>query len=228
VIGALALVTGVLGILVVLAPVIADDPVVSWPPAGQLPRSTVLPLSPYRPLQLTATVPCATLQALDARPGGGEALRTLPADVGTAPGEGLVVSAAQSVVTVTASGTEILRETLPTGACSYQVLADAGGVRVSRDGAGIGTRGDLLVPQVAELQTDAVTSTRGLSVALHTDARYQSHPTLLKSALLLAHGLALAALLVLAWRWWRGAGPGRSGRACRGPTLWSSRCRGSG
>jgi hypothetical protein len=208
VIGALALVTGVLGILVVLAPVIADDPVASWPPAGQLPRSTVLPLSPYRPLQLTATVPCATLQALDARPGGGEALRTLPADVGTAPGEGLVVAAARGVVTVTASGAEVLREALPARTCSYQVLADAGGVRVARDGAGIGTRTDLLVPQVAELQTDAVGAANGLTVALHTDARYQSHATWLKTAVLLAHGLALAALLVLAWRWWRGAGPG--------------------
>jgi Mycobacterial cell wall arabinan synthesis protein/EmbC C-terminal domain/Arabinosyltransferase concanavalin like domain len=204
----LGVVTGVLGILVMLAPVIADDPVVSWPRAGQLPSSTVLPLSPYRPLQLTATVPCATLQALDARPGGGEALRTLPTDVGTAPGEGLVVAAAQGVVTVTASGAEVLREALPAGTCSYQVLADAGGVRVARDGAGIGTRTDLLVPQVAELQTDAAGATNGLSVQLHTDARYQSHATLLKTALLVAHGLALAALLVLAWRWWRGAGPG--------------------
>jgi Mycobacterial cell wall arabinan synthesis protein/EmbC C-terminal domain/Arabinosyltransferase concanavalin like domain len=205
---ALALVTGVLGILVMLAPVIADDPVVSWPPAGQQPRSTVLPLSPYRPLQLTATIPCATLYALDAQPGGGEALRTLPADVGTAPGEGLVVAAEQGVVTVTASGAEVLREAVPSVRCSYQVLADAGGVRVARDGAGIATRTHLLVPEVAELQTDAVGTATGLSVQLHTDARYQSRPTLLKTAVLVAHGLALAMLLVLAWRRWPGAGSG--------------------
>ncbi|MGH3755321.1 MAG: arabinosyltransferase domain-containing protein [Pseudonocardiaceae bacterium] len=205
---ALALVTGVLGILAGLAPVIADDPVVSWPRAGQQPTSTVLPLSPYRPLQLTATVPCATLQALDARPGGGEALRTLPADVGAAPGQGLVVAAAQGIVTVTASGAEVVRQPLPLGTCTYRVAADAGGVRVSRDGTGLGTRADLLVPQVAELQTDAVQRTSGLAVQLHTDARYQSRPTLLKTSLLVAHGLALAVLLGLAWRWWRGAGPG--------------------
>jgi Mycobacterial cell wall arabinan synthesis protein/EmbC C-terminal domain/Arabinosyltransferase concanavalin like domain len=208
VIATLALLTGVLGILAVLAPVTADDPVVSWPRAGQQPTSTVLPLSPYRPLQLTATVPCATLQALNARPGKGEALRTLPADVGTAPGEGLVVAAAQGVVTVTASGAELTREPLPTGDCSYRVLADAGGVRVTRDATTIGAQPDLLVPQVAELQTDAVRQASGLSVQLHTDARYQSQPTLLKTALLVAHGLALALMLGLAWRWWRGDGPG--------------------
>ncbi len=217
-IAALALVTGVLGILVTLAPVDVDDPVVSWPRAGQaatstvpistVPTSTVLPLSPYRPLQLTATVPCATLRALDARPAGAEALRTLPADVGASPGQGLVVAATRGVVTVTASGAEVLRQPLPAGDCTYRVVADAGGVRVSRDGVAAGARAELLVPQVAELVTDAVTDTRGLSVQLHTDARYQSRPTLLKTALLVAHGLALAALLVLAWRWWRGAGPG--------------------
>ena len=207
-VAALALLIGVLGILVVLAPVIADDPVVSWPRAGQQPISTVLPLSPYRPLRLTATVPCATLQALNARPAGGEALRTLPADVGATPGEGLVVAAAQGIVTVTASGAQLVRAPLPAGNCSYRVSADAGGVGVSRDGAILGARAELLVPQVAELQTDAVARRDGLSVQLHTDARYQSRPTVLKTALLAAHGLALVALLVLAWRWWRGAGPG--------------------
>ncbi len=207
-IASLALLTGMLGILAVLAPVTVDDPVVSWPRAGQQPTSTVLPLSPYRPLQLTATVPCATLQALDARPAGGEALRTLPADVGPAPGEGLVVATAQGIVSVTASGAEMVQEPLPSGSCSYRVVADAGGVRVSRDDAGLSARADLLVPQVAELATDAVERTSGLSVQLHTDARYQSRPTLIKTSLLVGHGLALAVLLVLVCRWWRGAGPG--------------------
>jgi Mycobacterial cell wall arabinan synthesis protein/EmbC C-terminal domain/Arabinosyltransferase concanavalin like domain len=207
-VAALALITGVLGILAVLAPVIADDPVVSWPSAGQQPTSTVLPLSPYRPLQLEAIVPCTTLEKLNARPDGGEALRTLPADVGTAPGEGLVVVATQGVVTVTASGAEVVRQPLLAGDCIYQVVADAGGVRVSRDGVGIGARADLLVPQVAVLQTGAVEHTSGLSVRLHTDARYESHPTPLKIALLVAHGVGLVALLVLAIRWWPGVGFG--------------------
>lgn len=205
---ALALVTGALGILVMVAPVTADDPVVNWPPAGRQPVSTVLPLAPYRPLQLTATIPCATLRALDARAGGGEALRTLPADVGAAPGEGLVVSTAQGIVTVTASGAEVVHQLLPAGPCTYRVVADAGGVRVSRDGATVATRTGLLVPQVAELQTDAITQTSGLGVQLHTDARYQSRPTLVKTALIIAHALALSLLLILAWRWWRGDGPG--------------------
>ena len=41
---------------------------------------------------------------------------------------------------------------------------------------------------------------------LHTDARYESTPTTLKTVLLVAHLLALVALLVVAWRTWRGNG----------------------
>ncbi|MDQ3990656.1 MAG: arabinosyltransferase, partial [Actinomycetota bacterium] len=48
----------------------------------------------------------------------------------------------------------------------------------------------------------------GLAVELHTDARYESSPTVLKTVLLVAHALALTVLLVLAWRRWRGTGPG--------------------
>jgi len=72
VLAGLAVLTLVAAVGVLLAPVTAQDPVVSWPPAGKPVRSTVLPLSPYRPLRLDATVPCAALAPL---------LAQAPADV---------------------------------------------------------------------------------------------------------------------------------------------------
>lgn len=267
---ALALLTGLLGVAAVLAPVVADDPVVTWPRAGQPPTSTVLPLSPYRPLALTAQVPCTTLAALDAR-GGGEALRTLPADVDPTLGSGLVVAVAGGVVRVDTGpppGVDprpvppLVSEPLPAGDCRYTVTADASGIVVSRDaardsrpgaapgpapqarsGAGpapearsgpeagpapdarsgavpgpapestvLAARPDLLPPQVAMLETGAdAADAAGLRVELRPDARYQSVPTGLKVALLLAHGLALIALLVAAARAW----PGRRRRLPR-------------
>ncbi len=208
-IAVLALLAGVLGVLAARAPVTADDPVVSWPRAGQPAASTVLPLSPYRPLQLDATIPCTTLAALDDR-GGGEALRTLPPAEGPAPGEGLVVAVEAGRVTVSASGTVLLREPLPAGDCTYHVAAGSSGVTVSRDGTRLAAEPELLPPQVAELATAAagLPQAAGLAVELHTDARYESSPTPLKIALLVAHALALAAVLALAWRHWRGRGPG--------------------
>lgn len=200
--GALAGVTVVLGLLVPVAPVVAQQPVVSWPQDGELPSSTVLPLSPYRPLQFDATVPCSTLRALDERPQGGDALRTRPS--GT---EGLTVATADGRTAITVSGTELVDERLPDGQCSYRVVADAGGVRVERDGQLLAERPGVLPPQVAELATEAEpAAAAGLGVVLRPDDRYAGHPSVLKLVLLVAHGLALLATLLLAWRVWRGSG----------------------
>ncbi|MFY9807588.1 MAG: hypothetical protein WAK86_10025, partial [Pseudonocardiaceae bacterium] len=203
----LAVLTLATAVGVLLAPVIAEDPVVSWPQAGQQPRSTVLPLVPYRPLSLTARVPCAALSALDRRAGGGDALRTLPSTAGK-PGQlsqGLVVAVRGGGVAVSVSGRTVLREALPAGGCAYQVLADSGGVRVLRNGA-LRASAALPVPQVSELVTDleGQPAVAGLAVSLHTDARYESAPTALKIGLLALCAAALLALLGLAWRSWGG------------------------
>jgi hypothetical protein len=217
VLAGLAALTLVAAVGVLLAPVIVQDPVVSWPPAGQPARSTVLPLVPYRPLSFAAAVPCAGLSALDRLPGGGEALRTLPVTAGK-PGrlsQGLVVAVRGGAVAVTASGRAVLREVLPAGGCTYRVLADAGGVRVLRDGVLRGSA-SVQVPEVSELATDLEgqpAAVSGLAVSLHTDARYESTPTALKIGLLVVCAVALLMLLGLAWRWFGGqaitAAPGR-------------------
>lgn len=197
-IAVLAGVTLVLGLLAVIAPVRVDDPVVTWPKAGSAPTSTVLPLSPYRPLDFAATIPCEVLHAVNAR--GGSALST------QAPGgPGLNVTAQAGNVRFWVSGQELRVEPLR-GTCTYRVLANAGGVRILRDGSEIVSRPDVLAPQIAELATDAegTPQAAGLQVTLHTDARYQSSPTALKTALLTAHAISLGGLLVLAWRRWRG------------------------
>jgi hypothetical protein len=192
---------------VMLAPVTVNDPVVSWPRAGQQPRSTVLPLVPYRPLSLDARVPCTALSALDQRPEGGDALRTLPARAGQTGtlSQGLVVTVREGVMQVRASGKALLTARVTLGECTYQVLADAKGVRVLRDGV---TRvaAPVRVPQVSELSTDldGQPAAAGLRVALHTDARYESAPTALKIGLMVVCAGALLVLLGLAWRWWSG------------------------
>lgn len=204
-VAALAALCGILGLLTVLAPVDASDPVITWPQAGQSATSTVVPLSPYRPLQLQATVPCQTLKSLNVG-AGGEALRTLPADAQFGADQGLVVSISDGTVHVRASGFAVLDEPLPAGNCSYTVQAMSDGVRATRDGTQLAQRPDLLVPQVAELVTDAqgAAATLGLSVQVHADDRYRSTPSTMKTALLIAHALSLLLLLLLAWRTWRG------------------------
>ncbi|GAB2919397.1 hypothetical protein GCM10027047_16200 [Rhodococcus aerolatus] len=212
----LALATVLLGAGAALSPVRADDPVLTWPRAGTAPTSTVVPLAAYRPLQLEVVLPATAVAALAAR-GGGEALRTLPADVPpTSNGpdnsteqadQGLLVTVDGSgTVQVAASGTTVA--TVPragTGSGPLLVTADADGARVTRDGVLLGAAPGLAVPQVTELETglDGDAGATGLAATLHVDARYQSSPTPLKVVLLLAHAIALLATLVVARRTWR-------------------------
>jgi arabinosyltransferase B/arabinosyltransferase C len=150
-------------------------------------------------------VPCQTLKSLNVG-AGGEALRTLPADAQFGADQGLVVSISDGTVHVRASGFAVLDEPLPAGNCSYTVQAMSDGVRATRDGTQLAQRPDLLVPQVAELVTDAqgAAATLGLSVQVHADDRYRSTPSTMTTALLIAHALSLLLLLLLAWRTWRG------------------------
>ncbi|MGH3914171.1 MAG: arabinosyltransferase domain-containing protein [Pseudonocardiaceae bacterium] len=206
---ALIALTAALGMSVPLAPVHADQPVVRWPAAGQRAESTVLALAPYRPLSLEASVGCATLRELAGRPGAVDALRTVPPDAGPfdgAVGPGLQVATDRGQVVVRSSAGTVLAEPVPAGDCRYHIMADAAGVRVLRDGALVVERPDLLPPQVAELATEAP-GAAGLSVVLRPDDRYASSPTTLKTGLLVAHLLALVALLALAVRIWPGRRP---------------------
>ncbi|HEX2297477.1 MAG TPA: arabinosyltransferase domain-containing protein, partial [Pseudonocardiaceae bacterium] len=142
---------------------------------------------------------------------GGDALRTVPPDAGPSAGQGLRVAAEGGQVVVQVSGADVLTEALPPGDCRYQVLADGLGVRVLRDGALLAERPGLLPPQVAELATDSTTAPAPagaeLAVQLRPDDRYASSPTALKTGLLIAHLVALTALVVLAVRTWPGRRP---------------------
>ena len=192
---ALAALTVVLGIAIPFAPVNADDPVVSWPKAGEPATSTSIPLTPYRPMSISADVPCAALR------GGGDALRTEPVSAGT-PGRGLTVSSSGGRVTVTSDGATLLDEVLPLSGCTYRFVADGTTTTLTRDGQVLASL-PALAPQVAELATEAP-GTPGLAATIHPDDRYSSVPSALKLTLLILHAIALAATLVLAWRRWRG------------------------
>ncbi|MCP3799694.1 arabinosyltransferase domain-containing protein [Allokutzneria sp. A3M-2-11 16] len=191
-----ALATAVCALLLPLAPVHQDDPVLSWPQAGGRAENTVVPLMPYRPLELTAELPCRTLASVD-----GDVLRTLPARPGQEPGRGLVVRANDGRLRISSSSTVLLDEARPTsGECAYQVRADAGGTSVLRDGVVLTQQAGLLPPQVAMFETAGVghAATDGLKVTLHTDARFQSSPTATKAILLVLQGILLVGCTVLA------------------------------
>ncbi|GAB7192231.1 hypothetical protein NUM3379_29400 [Kineococcus sp. NUM-3379] len=224
----LAALACLLSVSLPLAPVTVQTPEVRWPQAGQAPSSTVALFMPYRPLDLTAEVPCAALRALAARPGE-EAATAL----GTAlPGEPRGVQRALAV-TVTGGGAGEVRVRssageLPdlavvpaadprlAGECTLRVVADQAGTRAElvRDGRAevLGAAPGRPVPEVTAFVSDAPPESFPAVVA-HPDARFESTPTALKSALLAAHGLLVAGCLLLLVRAApRGPAPERTAR----------------
>nr|WP_228047218.1 arabinosyltransferase domain-containing protein [Saccharopolyspora sp. HNM0983] len=181
-----------------MAPVRAAEPVVSWPQPGQPVESTTLALSPPRPLSLDVTVDCAALRDI----GSGTALAT--GGAGANGQRGLTASAVDDRIVVRSGGGVLLDEPVPRSGCRYQVQADDSGIRVLRDGVLAAERAGEPVPQVAALSTDLDRGRASdeLRVVVRPDDRYSSSPGTTKIALLVLHGAALLATLLLATRAW--------------------------
>ncbi|HEY2221078.1 arabinosyltransferase domain-containing protein [Actinomycetospora sp.] len=207
--GALAV---VLAVGAALAPVVVSTPTVVWPAAGAPATSTTLALAPPRPSSFDADVPCAALSGT----GTVEALRTVP------PGGslGLLVTAAGEGparrIRIGLDRALLVDAPVGSGPCTFAIAVAAGSPpRVTRDGAPVplacGACADIGPPHVTRLSTDRE-GTPGLGVTLRPDDRYDSSPSSLKTVLLVAQLVVLAALVaVLA----RGGLPG--GRPRRGP-----------
>ncbi|WP_086820873.1 arabinosyltransferase domain-containing protein [Allokutzneria sp. NRRL B-24872] len=194
-----ALVTAAMALSLPLAPVTVDQPIVTWPKQGERVSNTVVPLLPYRPLELTAEVPCAAISAVNAT--GGEVLRTLPPSRDSAQQDhGLTMRVVNGIVQVRASGKSIIEERLPRTDCSYRVIANGTGIEVWRDGIQLVRHAGVLPPQVAMLETGAagMAESDGMRVVLNTDARFQSTPTNAKFVLLIVHGFLLIGCITLA------------------------------
>ena len=200
-----AVLTLLCALLFPLAPV--SQPVVTfaWPQApGQ--TAVALPLMPYEPVALDATVSCA---ALAATPPGAATLATTPPGTPPAPVGGLTVRPVGGGVLVTSDGEVLAALPRPPGPCTLTVASTPERTEVRLDDRVVGTREGDVRPVVAAVITGAP-GTDGLSLALRTDTRFQTTPSVLKLLLGLGVLLGLAGMVVA-------AAHGRSWRAPRRP-----------
>jgi len=188
------------------APVMSDSTTVVWDANRDGPATTAL-FVPYRPAELSATVPCASVRSALVAPGPTVVLGTAPV---TNPRNGLVVVSERGRLTalIDERGFPLA---VPGGAgCGLDVRStldrtsiSVGGVeRVSIDGD--------VVPEVFGLRTDAPVNS-GVRVSAQTRTWFESTPTDLKEALLAGYAsLAIIALLTVIPRprRWRLARPG--------------------
>ncbi|MFC4944801.1 arabinosyltransferase domain-containing protein [Pseudonocardia sp. GCM10023141] len=216
----------VLGLIAVVAAVLfpfapVEQPIVryNWT-AAQGPAA--IPLMPYQPVELTATVGCAVALAGD-EPGGPPSsaervlLTTVPPrpDPAAQPLAGLRITTTGTHLHIASAGLDLGTVTLPNDSCVVTVQSDPARTTVLVDGAEVLHHDGDMRPDVAGAFTD---ETGGVSLALTTDTRFQTTISPLKLAIAAVGVLALLGMLValrrvdrrvtapvrlLPRRWWR-------------------------
>jgi arabinosyltransferase A/arabinosyltransferase B/arabinosyltransferase C len=188
----LVLVVGVLTALAAVAfpfaPVRQPEVTYTWTPADG--TAVALPLMPYQPTALTATVDCAAARA------GGLLLTTVPPPPNpqAVPLDGLRLVGTPAGVTVTSAGTTLGTVALPPGDCTLTVDSTTAVTVVALDGRPVLEHVGDVRPGIAGIFTDAI---EGLALSLTADTRFATTPTPLKLALAVACLLGLAVLLAL-------------------------------
>ncbi|HWN34491.1 MAG TPA: arabinosyltransferase domain-containing protein, partial [Pseudonocardia sp.] len=189
------LLIGCLGVVAALAlpfaPVFAERTEVAWPGPGQPAVSTTAFFAPYRPVGLTATLPCPVLRAATEQ-GHPVAVLATAAD-----GAGLLVRVAGGSAQVFLNGR--LAGAVPVGMadCGVTVIADAGGVLVDAAGGAVARLPTEPIPEVREFRTElSAARAAGLTVRAATVDPFALRSTGLKRLLLTVQLLAAAAALV--------------------------------
>ena len=212
----LILAVGLLSALAALAFPFAPvrQPVVTyaWTPADG--PAVALPLMPYQPVELAATLHCAAART------GGLVLSTVPPrpDPAALPLDGLLLVGTPTGVRITSAGVDLGTVPLPTGDCTLALGSDTTATVVSLDGTPVLRHVGDVRPDVAGIFTGLpAPSTTGMTLTLTADTRFATTPSLWKIALAVL-GLAglttLFALLAAADRalprvrllprgWWR-------------------------
>ncbi|MDQ4091890.1 MAG: arabinosyltransferase domain-containing protein, partial [Actinomycetota bacterium] len=202
---AVALLVGVTGVLAALAlpfaAVNAEHTTVTWPAPGQPAVSTTALFAPYRPAELTATVPCSAIRAAA---GHGRATTVLTTG-SHADGLALVARAGTARLLLNSQ----LVSTIPVAGlasdCTTRVDAGPTATVIT-----IGTGGDArtitlageLVPQVFIFGTDLdPAQAAGMTVTARTASPFATSPAAVKTLLIAAQLLAaLVALRLLSQR----------------------------
>jgi arabinosyltransferase B len=192
-----AVAAGLLGVLAAMAlpfaPVITTQTIVTWPIAGQPVASTTALFVPYRPDELTATVPCAAIRAAADRGVATTVLATGP------DGDGLVLRNG-------VGGAQLLLEhrsvtLVPTDAgtgCQFTVHATRDGVTISGGGRRTTTVPGDPVPKVFEFRSDLdPAQAAGMTVTARTASPFATRPTTLKVLLVAAQLVAVLTALGL-------------------------------
>jgi arabinosyltransferase B len=192
-----ALLVGLTGVVTALAlpfaPVLAETTTLTWPAPGEPATSGTALVVPYRPNDLTASIPCAALRAAAAAPEPVTVLATGAED------DGVVVtgSAGEAVVRLDGREERVRVPAEPQG-CRVVIESTAGGMSIlGADGRASFLAGQP-VPQVFGFRTDLdPRQAAGLSVTVVVGGPFATSPTVLKTVLVGVQVLSVVLALYL-------------------------------
>lgn len=201
-----AIVTGLLGVLFALAtpflPVVQTTAALNWPQNGQI-TSVDAPLVSEVPIDLSAAIPCSTVNQLPPR--GGILFATSPPQGENAPLSAMFVRVSdasvdvldRNVVVATAPREDMNRcQTIALTSDVHRTGAEFVGLT---DASGEPVKGELigdLRPQVVGVFTDLTgPAPQGLQFTMNIDSRFSSTPTVIKLVAII--GALLCTLIAL-------------------------------
>jgi cell wall arabinan synthesis protein/arabinosyltransferase-like concanavalin domain-containing protein/EmbC-like arabinotransferase in arabinogalactan biosynthesis len=194
----LVLAVGLLSALAALAfpfaPVRQPEVIYTWTPADG--TAVALPLMPYQPVRLTATISCAAARA------GGLLLSTVPPrpDPSALPLDGLRLVGTSAGVQITSAGVDLGTVALPPGDCTLALGSDARATVVTLGGSPVLSHTGDVRPDVAGIFTDlpdAPGTGTTATLSLTADTRFATTPSPLKIALAVGCLVALGVLFAL-------------------------------
>ncbi|MBV9651580.1 MAG: arabinosyltransferase domain-containing protein [Pseudonocardiales bacterium] len=180
-----------LALVLPFAPVVTEQTDVIWPPSGRPAVSTIALFAPYRPAELTVTVPCSALRAAAGQMHAVTVLATGP------PGEGLVLRTEGSAAHLTLGPREVSSAPVVSADCRTRLHAGPGGTVITIGTGQLDLAGEP-VPQVFAFRTDLdATQAAGMTVTAHTASPFATSPRALKLVLIALQLLAAIAALWL-------------------------------
>lgn len=178
-----------LALLLPFAPVFADDTTMTWPRPGEPVTSSTATVVPYRPAQLTVTLPCQALQA------------SAPVTVlatSAEDGDGLIVDAGPDGAVLRAGDTRMDLETTDRPGCHITVAAGSRGIAVTAADGQVAVVPDAPVPKVFGFRTDLTPAqAAGVQVTAMVVTPFGTSPTPAKIVLVVLQLAAVAASLAL-------------------------------
>jgi arabinosyltransferase B len=189
----------VVGLGLPFAPVISEQATVNWPVPGQPVVSSAASFTPYRPAELTATVPCSAIRAATDRGGAVTVLATGPY------GDGLVLRTEAGVARLLV-GSRVVNTSPVAGIlsdCRTRVHAGPAGTVITIGDAKTITLAGEPVPEVFAFRTDLdARHAAGMAVIARTASPFATSPSGVKVLLIAVQLLtALIALGLLTRSW---------------------------